>query len=252
MKRIISLIILIVLFAIQSCSEKEKVDATQTKALPVEKIEIKSEAVTPVTPKIIRSGLPAGYNKFTTDTTQLSQYIRRIFQDSKGNLWFGTVGEGVVRYDGTSLTYYTTKEGFSGNNVQSIAEDKEGNVWFGTTGGVSRWDGKSFINFTDKDGIKNNFVYSLCISKSGTIWVGTNEGVYYYNPYNTLKKDEKIFTNLSIPATIEVESIIDDKNENIWIATHGNGVFRYDGKNLKNFFRKRWLNEQYRKLYFTR
>jgi ligand-binding sensor domain-containing protein len=29
----------------------------------------------------------------------VSQYIRSIFQDSKGNLWFGTIGDGVVRYD---------------------------------------------------------------------------------------------------------------------------------------------------------
>jgi ligand-binding sensor domain-containing protein len=33
------------------------------------------------------------------DTTLVSQYIRSIFQDSKGNLWFGTIGDGVVRYD---------------------------------------------------------------------------------------------------------------------------------------------------------
>jgi hypothetical protein len=26
------------------------------------------------------------------DTTLVSQYIRSIFQDSKGNLWFGTLG----------------------------------------------------------------------------------------------------------------------------------------------------------------
>lgn len=238
MKRIVFLIISISLFTIQSCSEKEKEEVAQLKTAPVENLPSENKVTEVSSPTIIRSGLPAGYEKFTTDTTQLSQYIRRIFQDSKGDLWFGTVGEGVVRYDGKTLTYYTTKEGFSGNNVQGIAEDKEGNVWFGTTGGVSRWDGKSFTNFTENDGIKNNFVFSLCISKSGTIWVGTNEGVYYYNPYNALKKDEKTFTNLSIPATVEVESIIEDKNENIWIATHGNGVFRYDGKNLKNFSEK--------------
>ena len=41
------------------------------------------------------------------DTTLVSQYIRSIFQDSKGNLWFGTLGEGVVRYDVKTLTYFS-------------------------------------------------------------------------------------------------------------------------------------------------
>jgi len=58
-------------------------------------------------PKIIRSskaiGLAPDY-----DTTLVSQYIRSIFQDSKGNLWFGTIGEGVVRYDTKTLTYFST------------------------------------------------------------------------------------------------------------------------------------------------
>ena len=44
--------------------------------------------------------------------TLVSQYIRSIFEDSKGNLWFGTLGEGVVRYGASTdvkktLTYFS-------------------------------------------------------------------------------------------------------------------------------------------------
>ncbi|MFM9950048.1 MAG: two-component regulator propeller domain-containing protein [Saprospiraceae bacterium] len=66
------------------------------------------------------------------DTTLVSQYIRSIFQDSKGNLWFGTIGEGVVRYDGKTLTYFSNPDGFISNSVYAINEDKNGNLWFGT------------------------------------------------------------------------------------------------------------------------
>ena len=61
------------------------------------------------------------------DTTLVSQYIRSNFQDSKKNLWFGTLSEGVVNYDAkrvhgmmqwnlkksmtTVLTYKETKIG---------------------------------------------------------------------------------------------------------------------------------------------
>ena len=58
------------------------------------------------------------------DTTLVSQYIRSIFQDSKGNLWFGTIAEGVVRYDEKTLTYFSNLDGFVNNTVYAIIEDK--------------------------------------------------------------------------------------------------------------------------------
>ena len=54
------------------------------------------------------------------DTTLVSQYIRSIFHDSKGNLWFGTLGEGVVKYDVKTLTYFSTPDGFYNNTVYAI------------------------------------------------------------------------------------------------------------------------------------
>jgi hypothetical protein len=74
------------------------------------------------------------------DTTFVSQYIRSIFQDSKGNLWFGTLGEGVVRYDVKTLTYFSNPDGFNNNTVYAINEDKRGNLWFGTDQGVYKYD----------------------------------------------------------------------------------------------------------------
>ncbi|MBI4646365.1 MAG: hypothetical protein HY738_07180 [Bacteroidia bacterium] len=61
-----------------------------------------------------------------------SAYIQCILQDSKGNLWFGTQGGGVTRYDGEMFTHFTEKQGLSNNSVWSICEDKSGNLWFGT------------------------------------------------------------------------------------------------------------------------
>lgn len=87
------------------------------------------------------------------DTTLVSQYFRSIFQDSKGNLWFGSLGEGVVRYDEKTLTYFSNPDGFYNQTVYAINEDKNGNMWFGTDQGVYKYDprqevGKRFRNGT--------------------------------------------------------------------------------------------------------
>ena len=49
-------------------------------------------------------------------------------------MWFGTEGAGLCKYNGTSFTIYTEKEGLPVNSITSIAEDKKGNLWLGTLG----------------------------------------------------------------------------------------------------------------------
>ena len=100
----------------------------------------------------------------------ISAFVRRIFQDTKGDLWFGTNGDGVIRYDGDSLEYFSINEGFGGVAVRGIVEDREGNVWFGTEGGVTKYDGESFTNFAEKDGLASNDVWSIVIDSKGMIW----------------------------------------------------------------------------------
>ncbi|MBL0256874.1 MAG: hypothetical protein IPQ03_04795 [Bacteroidetes bacterium] len=40
------------------------------------------------------------YSEPSSDSDLVGQYIRSIFQDSKGNYWFGTAGQSVARFDG--------------------------------------------------------------------------------------------------------------------------------------------------------
>jgi ligand-binding sensor domain-containing protein len=118
------------------------------------------------------------------DTTLVSQYIRSIFQDSKGNLWFGTIGEGVVRYDVKTLTYFSNPDGFNSNTVYAINEDKR--VIFGL--GLTR----AFINMMEKPleiiikkmGLNHIDISrkGILVDKSGNIWVGTHGGVFRYDP----------------------------------------------------------------------
>jgi ligand-binding sensor domain-containing protein len=180
------------------------------------------------------------------DTTLVSQYIRSIFQDSKGNLWFGTLGEGVVKYDEITLTYFSNPDGFINNTVYAINEDKNGNLWFGTDQGVYKYDGKAFRNYNQKDGLMHIDISrkGILVDKSGTIWVGTHGGVYRYDPSSD-SKGEQCFSLFPLLATINVAGIMEDKNENIWFASSDKGVFRYDGKTIVNFNEKEGLSENY-------
>ena len=53
----------------------------------------------------------------TTQGAGPANNVACSMQDKKGNLWFGTTGEGVYQYDGKSFTNFTTKDGLNSNMV---------------------------------------------------------------------------------------------------------------------------------------
>ena len=117
-------------------------------------------------PKTIAAGKPEvnpnpnsdglGAPNFTYYNTEQGLALNSVdcgYRDKTGNLWFGTDGGGVSRYDGKSFTNFTTAQGLASNVVYNITEDEKGNLWFATGGGgVSRYDGKSFTSFTEAQG----------------------------------------------------------------------------------------------------
>lgn len=172
------------------------------------------------------------------DNTLVSQYIRSIFQDSKGNFWFGTVGEGVVRYDEKTLTYFSNPDGFINNSVFAINEDKNGNLWFGTDQGVSKYDGKTFRNY------RLGLTESILVDKSGSIWMGTQGGVFLYDSTADSKGGQGFSLFQQLPS-MNVIDIMEDKGGNIWFASSNNGVFRYGGKTITHIAEKEELGRSY-------
>jgi streptogramin lyase len=164
--------------------------------------------------------------------------ITCMLEDKKGNVWFGTAGGGVSKYDGKSFTHYTDKEGLSNNIIWSIMEDKNGNIWFGTFGrGVSKYDGRTFTQFTEQEGLSNNNVWTLLEDKNGHIWMGTSSGVNRY--------DGKSFTYYTLRegmSSNKIAKILEDKSGNIWFGTIGGGVNKFDGKSFTHFTEKEGLS----------
>ena len=175
-------------------------------------------------------------------------YGKSILCDSNGNLWFGTQGGGVSKYDGKSFTTFTTSQGLAANSVLSIAEDKNGNLWFGTEGGgVSKYDGKSFTTFTTDQGLASNIVRSIAEDKNGVMWFGTQKGVSKYKvngeaitninnkEKNTVNNSFTNFTTDQGLAANYVLSITEDKKGNLWFGTYQGGVSKYDGNSFTTF-----------------
>ncbi|MEM7040151.1 MAG: two-component regulator propeller domain-containing protein, partial [Bacteroidota bacterium] len=73
------------------------------------------------------------------------EHVFTIYEDGKGNIWFGDRDAGIWKYDGNSMTNYTQKDGLTDDFAQSIFEDKNGELWFGMGNGhVFKFNGKTF------------------------------------------------------------------------------------------------------------
>ncbi len=168
--------------------------------------------------------------------------ITYLFEDSYGNLWLGTGGGGVSKYDGNTFTHFTEREGLTNNFVTSIIEDKLGNLWFGTeNGGASKYDGKTFTNYTEKEGMLSNFVSCILKDKSGNIWFGTKGG-------GVSKFDGKLFIHFTEKEGLTnntVTCILEDLSGNIWIGSKQGGISIYDGKCFKNYTQQEGLNSDF-------
>ncbi len=104
-------------------------------------------------------------------------YVFAIHVDPQDQVWAGTWGGGVARFDGQQWHNLTTQDGLAGNIVYSITQSADGAYWFGTDKGVSRYDGKNWQNFSMAEGLAGNHVYTLVPAADGTLWAGTLGGV---------------------------------------------------------------------------
>lgn len=191
------------------------------------------------TPSAIRQ------SKHTTDRIQpkmlrtqgvQSGNVGCVLQDKDGNLWFGTGGEGVYRFNGKTFINFTTKDGLSSNYVNAIIQDRKGNILFGTGRGLSKYDGKLFGSYPGMDSISKMTIACLLEDRKGKLWFGTIEaGVYCYDPLvpssnaltNYLNNDDQVF-NLGAHHQ-SIMDILEDRSGNIWFSSwNGGGVWKYD------------------------
>ena len=175
---------------------------------------------------------------------QLCQHVRKIYQDSKGRLWFGTNVYDLMLYDGDSLRYLGKAEGFDGGRVTGIAEDGIGNLWFATYHGLQKYNGASFQLYNKENGLSSDELWCLHIDKEETIWVGHNKGFSRF--------DGETFTNIVVPkadviqpniiyAEDRITAITKDKEGHLWLGTDGYGLCKYDGKSYQHYTTKEGL-----------
>ena len=173
------------------------------------------------------------------------------FQDSHGNVWFGTASLGLVRFDGQSLAWLyeqhlTETPGGGDFGIRSIVEDKDGFFWFCNSRYKYRVEpenevGSQLIPYNREAGLayqnqagETDYPYFMYMTKDkvGDLWMLTyDEGVYrntgqelFHYP---VQEDGKY---------LQLHSVYADQKGQIWVGTQQQGVYHLqDDKFVRKF-----------------
>lgn len=115
-----------------------------------------------------------------------------LFKDKKDNLWIGTNGVGLIRYDEkqnlTTVFRAGSLHGISSDIITSITEDHTSTLWIGTFfGGLNAYNGNGFkqYQFDEKNPntLSNKSVYGVVEDKDSYLWIATlGGGINRLNP----------------------------------------------------------------------
>lgn len=220
MMRITTLFCFCILTALVSCDGQQKINTS---------VDVKMNQETAI-------GKPV---------KELGKQLWYVFNDSKGNYWFSSNGEGVFFYDGKSILNYRKEDGLAGDTIRQVQEDKYGNIYFSTFGGINKFDGQKFTTLEAIESndwkLEEDDLWFNILGKKG------EHGPYRYDGKNLYKLEfPKHYLHDEITARginpffspYEIYYIYKDRKGAMWFGTSVFGACRFDGESVK------WMYEE--------
>ncbi|MBE6216582.1 MAG: response regulator [Bacteroidales bacterium] len=173
--------------------------------------------------------------------------IYSIYEDTDGNIWLGTKGDGLIRMEPYGKDYRikrfrhspSDRNSLSSDNVYSICQDNEGRIWIGTFGGALSMlpdpDADEFVtvtnNFPDYPQEAGDRVRYIHTMPDGRVLVATVGGLIIFEPssspeltvFNLVKKISGDITSLG---NNDVMHIFTASTGDVWLSTFGGGLNR--------------------------
>lgn len=187
------------------------------------------------------------------NTFDISESWMMATTEANGYLWFGTWGEGLIRYDPNTkaVVVYSHKSKdditqLSGSVIRLLLFDKKRNaLWVGTHyNGINRIDfstGKTtkFLPVTnDLNSFPHHRSRALYLDKKNRLWVGSGDGLALFDDVTQGFKKVKKYP--SGEANTDIRGIFQTDDNTLWSAT-GYGLDRINISTLQA--EKKYLEE---------
>ena len=170
---------------------------------------------------------------YNAETGLSTNKIECAAEDEDGNLWFGTDGGGVDRFDGESLKINIAPNVATKSTISCVNADKAGNIWMSTgDGGICCYDGKNFRTYCIPGIMKDNALMGMLEDKSGRLWFATsNKGMCMSERHSARFT---LYTTMNGMPGNRVSCLTEDTMGCIWIGTDV-GITSFDGKSFTTY-----------------
>ncbi|MGD2093128.1 MAG: two-component regulator propeller domain-containing protein [Candidatus Aminicenantes bacterium] len=182
--------------------------------------------------KFVRIGVQQGFQQGA---------VTRIFQDSKGFMWFGTYN-GLVKYNGYNFIFYKYRHddpNTPGHKyIYCIYQDREGLLWIGTYETLDKFDPvrETFTHYRISSVVPSTTIFSNVhtvlesMAEPGILWVGTGNGLAKLDKETgTFALDRNFAEFAGGIKTPRVLSLAETPPGILWLATT-DGLFKYHPK----------------------
>lgn len=191
-------------------------------------------------------GKPEAMTTFKLEVDRLAP-VHCMFEDREGNVWLGTIGDGLLRLRRRRVMMLNSSTGLPDTGCNSVFEDSRSNLWIGTANGLFRLSGGKLTTYflrLARDNSGSFRIAAIDEDHSGALWFGVNNGVVRY-------QDQR-FTEYPLPGLGLIFAITEDHHGQIWLGTDG-GLRRFEDGRLTSFSRTEGLvNNEVKHIYEDR
>lgn len=171
------------------------------------------------------------FKRYTSIESLYPIALNKVFQDSRGILWFGGIG-GFSKYDGYKFKTYLQDYG-NQIVVKDIAEDMNRKIWIATEGnGLINIDmDRDSLNFltVENKNLTTNFINCVLFDRQNNLWCGTDKGIIILTADQRIinfNKENRLLRN-------SVNKMLLDSSGFIWVSDGGLAKLTYKNGKIK-------------------
>jgi len=166
---------------------------------------------------------------YNQDNGIVQNFGQAVLVDRSNFIWIGTQA-GLNKFNGYNFDLYTNdkknKNSLGFDDITSLFEDKENRIWVGTSNGLNTIDKvknkisrKQLLLDSTYENVTTG-ILSINQNLNGRIMLGGYDGKFFIGESNSSE-----FKNINTDIKEAIFSIVNDKQNNSWLGTDGNGLY---------------------------